>query len=84
MEDSASFFNYRRLEPLMFDEILNRVGPRIQKSDTNFRSALEPSLKLARTPRTYRKRGISAKVDVGYIAQSPQKLVDRSKVLARV
>ena len=25
MKDNSSFFNYRRMEPLMFDEILNRV-----------------------------------------------------------
>ena len=31
MEDSTSFFNYLRMEPEMFDEILNRVGPNIEK-----------------------------------------------------
>ena len=40
IEDSSSLFNYMRKEPLMFDEILNRVGPINQKSDTNFRRAL--------------------------------------------
>ena len=30
MEDTTSFFNYLRMQPAMFDEILNRVGPRIQ------------------------------------------------------
>ena len=40
MEDNSSFSNYMRMEPLMFDEILNRVSPRIQKSDTHFRKAL--------------------------------------------
>ena len=49
MEDSATFFNYMRMEPRMFDEILQRVGPRIKKVDTNFRRALEPGLKLAIT-----------------------------------
>ena len=29
MEDSSSFFNNMRIEPLMFDEILNRFGPTI-------------------------------------------------------
>ena len=33
----------------MFGKILHRVGPRIQKSDTNFRKALEPGMKLAMT-----------------------------------
>ena len=51
MEDNTSFFNYMRMEPHMFDEILLRVGPRIQKSDTKFRKALEPGLKLAFTIR---------------------------------
>ena len=31
MEDISSYFNYMRMEQLMFDVILNRVGPRIQK-----------------------------------------------------
>ena len=35
MEDTTSFFNYLRMQPAMFEEILNRVGPRIQKKDTN-------------------------------------------------
>ena len=51
MEDNSSFFNYMRMEPLMFDEILNRVSPRALKSDTHFRKALEPGLKLERIMR---------------------------------
>ena len=51
MEDSTSFFNNMRMEPLMFDKIFNRVSPRIQKNDTIFRRALGQDLKLARTPR---------------------------------
>ena len=38
------FFNYMIMKPL-------RTGPKIQKSDTNFRIALEPGLELARTQR---------------------------------
>ena len=49
MEDSSSFFNLHKNRIL--DEILNRVGPKIQKSNTNFRSALEPGPRLARTQR---------------------------------
>ena len=48
MEDNSSFFNYMRMEPLMFDEILNRVSPKIQKSDTHSRKALEPGLEIMR------------------------------------
>ena len=35
MEESTSFFNYMRMEPHMFDVILTRVSPRIQRRDTN-------------------------------------------------
>lgn len=51
LEDEPSFYNFVRLEPAMFDELLQRVGPRIRKMDTNYRSALEPGLKLAITLR---------------------------------
>ena len=46
MEDNSSLSNYTRMEPFMFDEILHRVSPRIQKSDTHFRKALESGLEL--------------------------------------
>ncbi|XP_056009467.1 uncharacterized protein LOC130051522 [Ostrea edulis] len=44
MENQQSFFNFLRMPPEMFDELLNRVGPRIQKKNTTFRKALEPVL----------------------------------------
>ena len=56
MKNDTSFFNYMRMGLL-------RIGPRIKKSDTNFRRAFEQGLELARTPRAYGKRGRSAKVD---------------------
>jgi len=31
VEDPQSFFNYLRMEPAMFDELVQRVGPRIEK-----------------------------------------------------
>ena len=51
VEDPQSFFNYLRMEPAMFDELVQRVGPRIEKQDTKMRKALPPGLKLAITVR---------------------------------
>ncbi|XP_046554345.1 uncharacterized protein LOC124263725 [Haliotis rubra] len=51
VEDPQSFFDYLRLEPAMFDELVQRVGPRIQKQDTYIRKAQAPGLKLAITLR---------------------------------
>jgi len=34
VEDPQFFFNYLRTEPGMFDELVQRVGPRIEKHDT--------------------------------------------------
>jgi len=44
VEDPQSFFNYLRMEPAMFDELVQRVGPRIEKHDTNMRKASRFSL----------------------------------------
>ena len=33
-EDEASFINFLRMPPLMFDELLNRIGHRIAYRDT--------------------------------------------------
>ena len=33
MEDQQSFFNFLRMLPEMFDELLNRVRPRIRRAD---------------------------------------------------
>ena len=35
----------------MFDELLNRIRPRIAKQDTWYRQAIDPGLKLALTLR---------------------------------
>ena len=51
MEDVHSFFNFLRMQPEMFDELLNRVAQRIQKNDTLWRKSLQPGLKLAITLR---------------------------------
>lgn len=50
-EDPASFFNFLRMPPAMFDELLARLVPLITKQDTHYRNAIEPGLKLAMTIR---------------------------------
>ncbi|XP_060780515.1 putative nuclease HARBI1 [Neoarius graeffei] len=50
-EDQASFHNFLRMPAVMFDELRQRVGPRITKKDTRFRPALDPGMKLALTLR---------------------------------
>ena len=49
LEDQQSFFNFLRMPSEVFDEMINRVGPRIQRMDIHCRKALQPSLKLAVT-----------------------------------
>ncbi|XP_062601395.1 putative nuclease HARBI1 [Saccostrea cucullata] len=46
MEDVNSFTNYLRMPPDLFNQILERVTPYIQRRDTRFRAALPPGLKL--------------------------------------
>ena len=46
------YFKYLvRMEPEMFDEILAKIKPRLEKQNTNFKKAIEPGLKLAVTLR---------------------------------
>ena len=51
LEDEAAFRNFLRMEPATFQEIVDRVGPRIRRQDTNCRRALEPGLRIAITLR---------------------------------
>ena len=51
LEDEESFYNYLRMEAAMFDELLQRVGPRFAKQNTNWKACLEPGLKLSGTLR---------------------------------
>ena len=50
-EDPRSFQNFMRMPPSMFDELLERLTPRLTKQNTKFRLSLEPGLKLAITLR---------------------------------
>ena len=46
-EDVRGFRNYMRIDPELFQELLERVGPRLMKKDTFMRKALDPGLRLA-------------------------------------
>jgi len=61
-EDPASFQNFLRIQPEMFDELLARVGPRITKHETNYRKALDPGTKLAATLRHLASGDAAAKI----------------------
>ncbi|XP_068210301.1 putative nuclease HARBI1 [Palaemon carinicauda] len=50
-EDVSSFQNYLILTPEIFDEVLERITPAIERQDRTFRSALPPGLKLSLTLR---------------------------------
>ncbi len=45
VEDAAAFKNVVRVEPAMFRELLNRLGPEINTKDTFYRKALHPDLR---------------------------------------
>ena len=45
-EDTASFVNFLRMPPWMFDELLERAGPRISKQRTAYRAPLKLALTL--------------------------------------
>ena len=50
-EDPASYFNFLRVSPDIFNELLDMLGPRITKKRHSVSKALEPGLKLAMTMR---------------------------------
>ncbi len=51
IEDGWAFRNFLRVDPELFHELLQRVGPRLTKQRTWYRRPLEPGLKLALTLR---------------------------------
>ena len=44
LEDVGQFKNFVRVIPVLFMELLEKVGPLIQKQDTRFRKALPAGL----------------------------------------
>ena len=50
-EDLASFTSFLRMPLDMFDELLDRVGPRITKMHARYREPVESGLKLSITIR---------------------------------
>ena len=51
LEDVRDFKNFVRVEPAMFEELVQRGGPRIWRQDTSYHKALEPGLKMTVTLR---------------------------------
>ncbi|KAJ8417464.1 hypothetical protein AAFF_G00286910 [Aldrovandia affinis] len=49
--DGERFQRYFRLDRAQFDELLTRVGPRITRLDTNWRSPISAAERLAICPR---------------------------------
>ena len=45
IHDRARFKNYARLSPEMFDAVLERLTPRLQRQGTKFRNTIPPGLK---------------------------------------
>ena len=50
-EDQKSFLNFLRLSPALFESLLAKVTPYIQRQDTYFRKAVSPGMRLAITLR---------------------------------
>ncbi|GFY69342.1 hypothetical protein TNIN_322881 [Trichonephila inaurata madagascariensis] len=51
LSDTESYFNFFRMSPQLFDNLLSIVGPVIAKKDTNYRDSIQPKDRLALTLR---------------------------------
>ena len=49
--DSIRFQQYFRMSPSVFEELVNAVGPYIEKMNTTFRTAISPQQRIAITLR---------------------------------
>ena len=50
-EDKASFLNFLRVSPGLFQDLLGKIAPLIERQDTPFRPAISPGMRLAITLR---------------------------------
>ena len=51
LEDTRGFFEFHRMYPRNFKELLQLVGPQIRRQDTRFRDAISPAQRLSVTLR---------------------------------
>ncbi|GFT14166.1 uncharacterized protein TNCV_2677081 [Trichonephila clavipes] len=51
LSDTESYFNFFRLSPQLFDNLLSIIGSVIAKKDTNYRDIIQPKDRLASTLR---------------------------------
>jgi hypothetical protein len=49
--DEERFFTYFRMTPKAYDELINKIGPAINRKDTNYREAVSMQQRLAVTLR---------------------------------
>ena len=50
-EDKSSFLNFLRVSPGLFDDLLEKITPLIERQDTSYRPAISPEIRLAITMR---------------------------------
>ena len=50
-EDPRGYKNFLRVTPELFNELVDCIGPHLQKKDTFWRKSLEPDLRIAITLR---------------------------------
>ena len=50
-EDPCAFHHFMRMPPAMFDELVERLRPRLTEPSTNFRPNMDPGLQVALTLR---------------------------------
>lgn len=73
-EDHESYMNFHRMDADVFQEILERITPRIQKQDTNMRTTITPgerlslTLKYLTTGGTYRNQEYQFRVAANTIS----------------